>query len=213
MNQKIFSISNVIEFGWNKFKENPTLWLGLSFITVVVGSLSDTESLTEYAGINLSFPNFSGIVFGLISAYLSLAIYKITIENIRGNEVSFNDLTEISLNQFINYIIAAILSGILIVLGCILFIIPGIHIAIRFMFIPYLIVDKNLKFDEAMKESWRITKDNSWNLFVLALVFFLLVIAGFIMLFVGIFVAIPIIWLATASIYLLFTKEEEIATL
>ena len=91
MSQKIFTISETLELAWNKFKENPTLWLGLSFISILIGSLSDTETLTEYAGINISFPNFSGIIFGLLSVYLSLAIYKIAIESVRGNEVGFNE--------------------------------------------------------------------------------------------------------------------------
>jgi len=208
MAQKTFSVSDTISFGWNEFKKNYTLWIGLSLITVFLGAFSDTKSIAKYTGIDITIPTISSFIIGLIAAYISLAIYKISIEYIRGNKVDFNDLTNISLNQYINYLIGAIITGILAIIGFILFIVPGIYIAIRLMFLPYLIVDKNLNFNEALKESWRITEGNVWNLFSFGMAAIFIVIVSFLIVFVGLLAALPILWLATAKIYLLFTEEE-----
>ena len=209
MTQKKISISDTISFGWDEFKKNYTLWIGLSIITMFLGAFSDTQSIAEYAGINITIPSLSSFIIGLLTAYVSLAVYKISIEQIKGNQVNFNDLTNISLNQYINYLIGATITGILAIIGFILFIVPGIYIAIRLMFLPYLIVDKNLKFNEALKESWRITEDSVWNLFSFGMAAIFIAIAGFLVVFVGLLAALPVLWLATAKIYLLFTENEE----
>lgn len=213
MSVKNFSVSNTISFGWDEFKNNYTFWLGLSMITLFLGAFSDTQSIAEYVGVNITIPSLSSFIIGLLATYVSLAIYKISIEQIRGNQVNFNDLTNISLNQYINYLIGATITGILVIIGIILFIVPGFYIAIRLMFLPYLIADKNLKFNEALKESWRITEGNVWNLFSFGVAAIFIAIAGLLVVFVGLLAALPVLWLATAKIYLLFTeKEEELLT-
>jgi len=68
-------------------------------------------------------------------------------------------------------------------------------------------VDKDMSFDVAIKESMRMTKGNTINLFLLVLTFGLIAIAGIICLFVGLIVALPIIWLAGAYIYTLFEQK------
>mgnify|MGYP004268801051 CR=1 FL=1 len=79
--------------------------------------------------------------------------------------------------------------------------------AARLIFVQYLVVDKNLSFDKAITESWRMSEGNVLNFigFYFAMVF--LILLGFLCLLVGIVVAVPVVMLAQASLYVLFTKN------
>lgn len=66
----------------------------------------------------------------ILSSYLGLGIWKIMIKHNRGEEVSLSDLLRISFTSFIHYIIASLVATIATLVGLILLIIPGIHIAL-----------------------------------------------------------------------------------
>ena len=201
-----FSISNTISLAWSKFKENIPTWIGVSILVLVLGAIAG-ENTIFYGGIDITYPSNSGIIFGVIIAYLELGIIKMAINHIRGEAIDFKDLYSVSLKTFLNYIVAYIIAVFFIIIGLILLIIPGIHLALRFMFVQYLIVDKDMSFDVAIKESMKMTKGNTINLFLLVLTFVLIAIAGIICLFVGLIVACPVIWLAGAYIYTIFEQK------
>ncbi|MDP4270325.1 MAG: DUF975 family protein [Bacteroidota bacterium] len=87
-----------------------------------------------------------------------------------------------------------------------LFLIPAIYFKIRWMFFPYYIVDKNAGIMDSLRLSWAATKGNFWHIFLFGLTCFGLVIAGLIALVLGVFVAIPVIAMATALVYLQLDK-------
>ena len=202
-----FSISDAISLAWNKFKENIPTWVGTSILVLALGSIAGDKTILFYGGMDITYPSNAGIIFGVIIAYLELGIIKMAINHIRGEAIDFKDLYSVSLKTFLNYIVAYIITVFFIIIGLILLIIPGIHLALRFMFAQYLIVDKDMSFDVAIKESMRMTKGNTINLFLLVLTFGLIAIAGIICLFVGLIVACPVIWLAGAYIYTVFEQK------
>lgn len=78
------------------------------------------------------------------------------------------------------------------------------------MFIPAFIVDKEESFDEALKSSWAITKGFTLKLFLWCLLATLVIVMGLIALIVGLFVALPVISLSFAYIYLKLSEDESI---
>ncbi len=202
-----FSISNDKNLACNKFKENIPTWIGVSILVLALGGIAGDKTILFYGGMDITYPSNAGIIFGVIVMYLELGIIKMAINHIRGEAIDFKDLYSVSLKTFLNYIVAYIITVFFIIIGLILLIIPGIHLALRFMFAQYLIVDKDMSFDVAIKESMRMTKGNTINLFLLVLTFALIAIAGIICLFVGLIVACPVIWLAGAYIYTVFEQK------
>jgi len=192
---------------WNKFKENIPTWIGASILMLVLSGIASEKTNLGWNGMDITYPSNTGIIFGVIVMYLELGIIKMSINHIRGEAIDFKDLYSVSLNTFLNYIVAWIITSFFIIIGLILLIIPGVHLALRFMFVQYLIVDKDISFNVAIKESMRMTKGNTINLFLLVLTFGLIALAGIICLFVGIIVALPLIYLAGAYIYTLFEQK------
>jgi uncharacterized membrane protein len=94
-----------------------------------------------------------------------------------------------------------IASGILVIVGLILFIIPGIIAILALMFSNYLIVDKGLSFVEAMKKSYRITRPHWMQLFLFLIILVVFNVAGALLLFIGLLISVPVSMLAMAHAY------------
>ena len=64
-----------------------------------------------------------------------------------------------SFKNYLNVVLASLISGAIIAFGFFILIIPGIIFACRLAFVPYLVMDKKLDPVKAVEESWRLTKD------------------------------------------------------
>jgi uncharacterized membrane protein len=124
---------------------------------------------------------------------------------VRGEKVEFRDL-RLAFENYLNVILAGLLTGAIIVFGFFLLIVPGIIFACRLAFVPYLVMDRGLDPVEAVKTSWHMTKGHAWTIFFIALLAIPIVIAGLICLFVGVFVAAMWISSATAALYFAVSK-------
>jgi uncharacterized membrane protein len=113
--------------------------------------------------------------------------------------VKINDLW--NPKPFWFYLAGQILVGLVVILGFILLIVPGIILALGLLFSSYLIIDKGKGPIEAMKESWRITKGHKWQLLLFVLALAGLNILGFLLLLVGLLVTVPVTMLAMVHVY------------
>ncbi len=106
-----------------------------------------------------------------------------------------------SFKNYLNVVLASLLSGAIIVFGFFFLIIPGIVFACRLAFVPFLVMDKKLDPVKAVEESWRLTKGHGWRIFWMGIVAFFLIIAGLIVLIFGVFISA--IWISStfASLY------------
>ena len=92
--------------------------------------------------------------------------------------------------------------------GLILLIIPGIIWAIKYMFVPLLILDKNMSVKEAFKASGKITNGYRWLLFAYSV---LVGVIGMIFLggILGTLIVTPIYFISYVFVYLVFTDQVE----
>ena len=101
-----------------------------------------------------------------------------------------------------NYLISAILAGVIVLAGLLLLVVPGIYLAIRLQYYKFLIVDKeNISPVMALKESWRMTEGHTWNLFLFMLLIILINFIGAMLLGIGLFVSVPVSLIAYAFLY------------
>ena len=117
-----------------------------------------------------------------------------------------------SFRNYLNAVFTSLLTGVIIVFGLILLIVPGIVFACKLVFTPYLVVDRKMNAIEAIKESWRLTEGHAWKVFLLGLLAIPVFLAGLLAFGVGIFLSIMWASLAFASLYhLVSTKAKESA--
>ena len=191
-----FSIESSLSHAWTKFQENSVFWIGITIFSLGLGIPG-----------NMMPPSYSALLT-LLSTYFSASITLMTIKYMRGESVSLHDLLAINFITFIHYIFAVIISTVAIVLGFICFIFPGFYIMVRLMLTSYLILDKHISFDRAIKESWKMTKGNEFNLLAFIFAMFIIIVVGFLALFFGLLIAIPVTQLCTATIYLTFCNHS-----
>ena len=143
-----------------------------------------------------------GIAYAIfIAAPIGMSTSWAFLKAVRREKVEIKDMFSVFERNYWNAVIAGLVKGIIIVLGFVFLIVPGIIFACRLAFVSYLIIDKKMEALEALKASWAMTKGHGWTVFGMAMLAIPIFIAGFLALFVGIFIAI--MWV-TASFAVLY---------
>lgn len=200
-----FSVSECIRFGWESFKSRAWFLVG---ITLVYGVASWIISAIGggSAEVVASRPDdfMAGGVSFLITfplgIFLSMCFAGFWLKaHDKLPEVTFKTLW--NPHPFWKFLGAKILSSIAVIIGLVLLIIPGIILAIAFIPVPYLVLERKLGPIEALKESWRITKGHRWQIALLLGALLGLNLLGLLALVVGLLVTVPISALATVHAY------------
>jgi uncharacterized membrane protein len=113
------------------------------------------------------------------------------------------DLKEmfIGFKNYVNIILAHLLATAIIGLGFIFLIIPGIIFACRLVFVPYIVMDRNLDAVKAVEKSWQMTAGYGWKIFGMGILSFFIILLGLILLIVGVIPAAMWVSSAFASLY------------
>jgi uncharacterized membrane protein len=146
---------------------------------------------------------FSVLIVGPINYGQSYAYLKAA----RGDKLEVQDMFE-SFRNYWHVVAANILVGLIVGLGFILLIIPGIIFACKLAFIPYLVVDKKMSATKAINESWHMTNGHAGQVFLVGLLAIPISIAGFICLGIGLIIAAMWISSAFASLYHAVSLEK-----
>jgi len=181
---------------WKYFLE-----LFLIFIIVLVISIPSGMSWCWKA--TAAAPFLSVLVFAysvLITNPVSYGVSFANLKAARGDKLIIKDMFEAFRNYW-NAVLASLLVGIIVVIGFILLIVPGIIFACKLAFTPYLVVDRKMEVIEAVKESWRMTNGHAWKVFLIGLLAIPINIAGLICFGVGVIITGMWTNLALASLY------------
>jgi uncharacterized membrane protein len=200
------SIGDCIRFGWETFKKRPGILIGVFVLSMLIpaipGMLFPTPEVAP--GALPPAPTAAQVVAMVISAVLGLLVtIGVTTFALRAHDdvasVEIGDLWNPTV--FWRFLGAELLAGIIIVVGFLLLVVPGIIAAVGLGFVPYVVIDRGAGPIDALKESWRITKGNKWRLFLFGLVLIGLNLLGLLALVVGVLVTVPVTWLAVTHAY------------
>ena len=112
---------------------------------------------------------------------------------LRGQPVRFGDAFSGFSLAFLPLMLASVVSGVLISLGLILCLVPGLYLMmVWWMFPPLLILDKKMDFWPALELSRKVVNANLGPMIGLFIITFLLAFAGGLLLCVGLFVTMAI---------------------
>lgn len=193
-----FSISEVCGTSWQRTKAQ--IWvlsgliIGMSIISFTLGAFAMPiqQSVVGAVVINL--------ISCVISCIFALGYMKNIFQALDGEEPQFSAYGQQS-RKIITYLVANILMAIIVTLGLCLFIIPGIYLALRLQFYAALIVEDDAGIIESLQRSWEITRGQGMSLFMLMLAMIGICILGLILLGIGIFVAMPLIYMMYAYVF------------
>ncbi len=200
MDPRNFSKSEAIKFGWETTKKNLGFFIPLVLVVAAVQIIFSFLS----GQLNPNDDTNIGMIISLaswaVTSLLAIGQLKIVLKFVDGQKASLPELFSYY-KYLLNYIVGSLVFGLIVAVGIVLLVIPGIILSIKLGFYSYYIVDKGMGPFEALKASWGVTKGISWNLFLLGLLLGLINVAGVLLLVIGLLVTIPTTALAHAYVY------------
>ena len=196
-----FSIGEAMRFGWTTMKANFWFFVGLIFTVFAVrvflpglaGGFRQDHGFRPLALV-------VGLVSGIVSIIMGIGLAKIALMFVDGQKPRFDEMFAHA-NLFWRYLGAQILSNLIIGLGFLLLIIPGIIWSLKYSFVGYFVVDKGMGPIEALRHSARVTQGVKWQLLLFWLVMGFVNLAGVLVFGLGLLATIPTTMLATAFVY------------
>jgi uncharacterized membrane protein len=183
----MFSISESISYGWQKMKEN----MKLSIITtLVIGIISILSGMD----------NVFGFIFVIIGMIAQIGYTKIYLKLNEGEKPEWKTIFK-EYALFWKYLAVSILQGLIVFVGILLLIIPGLIWSVRFAFAGIIVVDTKSGPIVALKESYRITKGSFWKLWGFWLALIGVNIIGAVLVGIGLLFTIPLSTLALIHVY------------
>ncbi len=187
----------MVRDAWATFKERSGFLMFTTLVIMVLGGIIGTVN----SELTRSGAPLLGFIFSLFSGtLLSMGITAFFLQ-------AHDAIRSVHLGElwhprpFFFYLGVRILTGIAIVLGLLLLIVPGIMLALMFLFSSFMVIDRELDPIEAMKESARITYGYRFELLFLMLILLALNVLGVLALGLGLLVSIPVSTLALVHAY------------
>jgi uncharacterized membrane protein len=125
------------------------------------------------------------------------------LKAVRREKIEIKDMFSVFQRNYWNAVVAGLLKFIIIGLGIMMLIVPGIIFACRLAFVNYLVIDRKMEALEALKASWAMTRGHGWTIFGMGLLAILIVIAGLLCFFFGVFIAA--MWISAAFAVLFYS--------
>lgn len=167
-------------------------WGMCVLVTIVSSLILSLSSRIPVIGKAISIVISGPISLGLVACYVYLIRYK---------EMDISNLFE-GFQNLGSALIIHILKTIFITLGLILFIVPGIIVALRYSMTYYILNDNpNMGAKAALDKSKELMKGNEGKLFLFYISFIGVIILSIITLGVGFFWSIPYISASEAAFY------------
>ncbi len=210
------SIGGSFSFAWRKIFDRSFLPL---LVTVIIAGILNgpfTANWKADGDFGYNFIWFLPLVlFGLAYGFLFLPVINygerfVFLHAIRDEYADIKFLFEGFRKSYLNIILANLIVWALIVIGLVLFVIPGIIVACRLAFVPFLVMDKDLEPMQAVEKSWQMTRGHGWKVFWMAIISFFIAIAGLIVFIVGILFSFMWIHSAFATLYQSVLNQDEI---
>lgn len=209
-NSVAFSIAKILKQAWTVFKGRPGIWIALLCVPFAISLVFSVLNvfLIDANGQPFNVFVYYGvqILSFVISLLLSFGLRRITILAARSMAYSFEDLFK-EYGRVWKWFIGAFGLGMLVLFGLILFIFPGVYLAYRYMFVDYLLAEKNMKIGDAFRQSVAMTKGIKVDLFGFTLVTMVLSFAGIMVLGLGMIIISPVLAIASGILYVTVSER------
>lgn len=204
------TITGSYGYGWQQMWKH---FLYLFLVLIIVGIAESPATIVRDSDAENS-PGM--IILQILAAVYWLLVFSVVkyggnlmyLRAIRNEKFEISEMFDGFKKNYINIILANLLTFAIIGLGFVLLIVPGIILACRLAFVSYLVMDKNMEPVAAIEKSWEMTKGHGWQIFGMGLLVIPIVIGGLLCFIVGIVFSIIWISAAFASMYHAIDLEE-----
>jgi uncharacterized membrane protein len=206
MNTRGLPVRETIDTGWNVFKDSIGLAIGVMVATSLIPSA--IQWFAELATIGDDEPGpLVWVAIAIVEITLELGAVNVFLKLRDRQPAEFADLFNVFPRVPV-FFIAVLIAFFAILFGFIMLIIPGIIVALRLQFIPYIVLDEDIGPLDAVQRSWNLTRGFTFDLFLYGLLLLGINILGIMALGIGVFVSAPVTGIATADMYRFLRHAE-----
>ncbi len=194
-----FSIGSAFSSAWGTFKEAPIFFIGFQFLISVTSiAFQALEGLLTGSTIVLGIP--LAILEGGIVQFINMKFLQ------RGFNIHYEKHDRPGVDPdgttWLKLFGANLLRNLLILVGTLLFIIPGIYFAVKYVLFQFVIIDRETGVIESLSEAGELAKGNWWKLFLMSIITIIFTLSGLLLLIVGVFFTASISSLVWMHVYL-----------
>ena len=212
-----FNAGSAFQQGWRGFCKNAGALVGFTFLAAIVWGIIHALQVVLLQGY-FDKPDitsgpvvlFAGLVLlqALLALIISVALFDGALQAARGATVTIPELFK-KITQIPNFIGIQVFGGLAIMLGFLTFVVPGIYLAVAYVFSGMAMVDRPQSFIDAMNHSRRLVTPHWFDvcLFLLAVVG--IVLLGYLACLVGGFVSVPVGFCMVGAAYDQLLKLSE----
>ena len=144
-------VGDIFGEAWKLYQENYVLFWSVTAIPLIIAAILNLFVLGGLLGYILSEVAIGAIVWAVSARYLGRAIE------------AMEPYSQIGAGQFVQLIISELLATIVIVIGLVFLIVPGIYLAVKLALIPQAIVIERQSIFGAWSRSWQLTDGHFWR--------------------------------------------------
>jgi uncharacterized membrane protein len=183
-------LGEYLKTGWQVFRQFPWGFVLFALIYfIVLAIISYPRGIGWLAAAAIHEPLVAGFI--IVSAKI-----------LQEKTPTFGDFFGgFQFRYFLPLVLLGVVSRVLITIGLILLVIPGLYLAVSYIFATLMVVDQRLDFWPAMEQSRKTVTPRWFSFFVFLLLLVLVNIAGILALGVGLLVSLPVSWCALVAAY------------
>jgi len=193
-----FSIREALEFGWDAFKRHAgaAVVIGVASLLTMLVVDALVRMAADQAGpaaLLAVFAQLLQLFWSLVWIRFALAVHDLRPAPPR--ELLPDGKT------FIEYVAASLLYSLLVAIGLVLLVIPGLYLAARYGLVSFVIAERRAGPIDAFHQSASLTRGARWKLLLLMLLLGVLNLVGALLLGFGLLATVPLSALAMAFVY------------
>jgi membrane-anchored glycerophosphoryl diester phosphodiesterase (GDPDase) len=165
-----FSFRKNIKESWLLYKNN--FW-GLVLVNLVISILvyvinPEVKSSASLANPLINFSALNSLISIIVFSFITCFIIKYSLNILATEKVKIfsRQIKNLipSFKVYLNVLVNTIIYSIIVSIGLVLLIFPGLYLTGRLFFSFYLIIDRKMNAFKAIKSSWQMTKGLGWRI-------------------------------------------------
>ncbi len=181
-------LGDYFKTGWELFKQYPGGFIGFFLVNVAI------------ALVLCTIPFLGPLLYFAISPALIMGNFIVSAKLLQRQPPGFRDFFT-GFHFFLPLLLLSLVTSILIAIGLALLIIPGVYLAVAYLFAACLVIDRRLDFWPAMELSRRRVNPLWFGIFTFMLLLVVVNLLGGLLLGLGLLVTVPLSYCALTAAY------------
>ena len=175
---------------------------GIDLVTNNIGLIVGGSAVACVVVFGLAFVPIVGWIAGLaIDPVIAAGLFMVCVRRLRGEQPAVGDVFALFNTHFMNLFVAGLLCLVLVSIGLMLLVVPGVYLIVCYQFALPLVADKNLEPWTAMEVSRRVVHAQWFPMFALVVVAGIIACLGVLAVGVGVILTAPVAIASMAVAY------------